>query len=58
MAMTRDVDTARMERTMRVVVYEEDKPKIKRFLEEPLGRPRSRTGGATCAGNGVNFRSL
>jgi hypothetical protein len=36
MAMTPEMDTARMERTMRVIEYEEDKPKIKRFLEEPL----------------------
>src|ERR1700741_986033 len=36
MAMTPDMDTARMERTMRVIEYEDDKPKIKRFLEEPL----------------------
>ena len=36
MAMTPDMDTARMERTMRVIEYEDDRPKIKRFLEEPL----------------------
>src|ERR1700740_2195268 len=36
MAMTPEMDTARMERTMRVIEYDDDKPKIKRFLEEPL----------------------
>jgi hypothetical protein len=41
MAMTPEMDTARMERTMRVIEYEEDKPKIKRFLEEPLGDPEA-----------------
>ena len=29
MAMTPDMDTARIERTMRVVEYEDDKPKVK-----------------------------
>jgi hypothetical protein len=41
MAMTPDMDTARMERTMRVIEYEEDKPKIKHFLEAPLGDPEA-----------------
>jgi hypothetical protein len=39
MAMTPDMDIARVERTMRVLEYEGDKPKIKRFLEEPLRDP-------------------
>jgi hypothetical protein len=39
MAMTPDMDTARIERTMRVVEYEEDRPKFKRFLEERLEDP-------------------
>ena len=41
MAKTPDMDTARMERTMRVIEYEDDKPKIKRFLEEPLEHPEA-----------------
>jgi hypothetical protein len=41
MAMTPDMDTARMERTIRVIEYEEGKPKIKRFLEEPLDDPEA-----------------
>ena len=41
MAMTPDMDTARIERTMRVIEYEDDKPKIKRFLEEPLEDPEA-----------------
>ena len=39
MAKSPDIDTARIERTMRVIGYEDDKPKIKRFLEERLGGP-------------------
>ena len=39
MAKTPDMDTARIERTMRVIEYEDDKPKIKRFLEERLEDP-------------------
>jgi len=39
--MTSYMDTARMERTMRVIEYEDDKPKIKRFLEEPLEDPEA-----------------
>jgi hypothetical protein len=39
--MTPDMDTARMERTMRVIDYEVDKPKIKRVLEAPLGDPEA-----------------
>ena len=39
MATTPEIDTARIERTMRVVEYENDKPKIKRFLEAPLEDP-------------------
>jgi len=39
MAKTPDMDTARIERTMRVIEYENDKPKIKRFLEERLEDP-------------------
>jgi hypothetical protein len=39
MARTPDIDTARIERTMRVIEYEDDKPKIKRFLEERLQDP-------------------
>jgi len=34
--MRPEMDIARMEQTMRVLVYEDDKPRIKRFLEEPL----------------------
>jgi len=41
MAMTTDMDTARLERTMRVIEYESDKPKIKRFLEQPLEDPEA-----------------
>jgi hypothetical protein len=33
------MDIARMERTMRVVEYEDDKPKIKRYLEQRLEDP-------------------
>jgi hypothetical protein len=40
MAMTPEMDTARMERTMRDIEYEEDKPKIKRFIEEPFEDPQ------------------
>ena len=39
MAKTPHIDTARIERTMRVVEYEDDKPKIKRFLEQRLEDP-------------------
>ena len=39
--MTPDMDTARIERTMRVVDYEGDKPKIKHFIEEPLEDPEA-----------------
>ena len=39
MAMTPDMDTARIEHTTRVIEYEEDKPKIKRFIEDPLEDP-------------------
>jgi hypothetical protein len=39
MAMTPEMDTARMARTMRVIEYEGDKPKIKRFIEQPLEDP-------------------
>jgi hypothetical protein len=39
MATTPEIDTARIERTMRVVEYENDKPLIKRFLEAPLEDP-------------------
>jgi hypothetical protein len=39
MAKTPDMDTARIERTMRVLEYEDDKPKIKRFLEQRLEDP-------------------
>ena len=39
MANTPEIDTARIERTMRVVEYENDKPKIKHFLEAPLEDP-------------------
>ena len=39
MSMSPEMDTARIERTMRVIEYEGDKPKIKRFLEEPLEDP-------------------
>jgi hypothetical protein len=41
MSMTPEMDTARIERTMRVIEYEADKPKIKRFLEEPLENPEA-----------------
>jgi len=41
MSMTPEMDTARIERTMRVIEYEGDKPKIKRFLEEPLDDPEA-----------------
>jgi len=41
MSMTPEMDTARIERTMRVIEYEDDKPKIKRFLEEPLEDPEA-----------------
>jgi hypothetical protein len=41
MAMTPDIDTARIERTMRVIEYEGDKPKIKRFLERRLEDPEA-----------------
>ena len=39
MAKIPDMDIARIERTMRVIEYENDKPKIKRFLEERLEDP-------------------
>jgi hypothetical protein len=39
MARTPDIDTARIERTMRVIEYEDDKPKIKRYLEQRLEDP-------------------
>jgi hypothetical protein len=39
MAKTPDMDIARIERTMRVLEYEDDKPKIKRFLEQLLEDP-------------------
>jgi hypothetical protein len=39
MAQTPHIDTARIERTMRVVEYEGDKPKIKRFIEQRLEDP-------------------
>ena len=41
MATTPDMDTARMERTMRIVEYAEDQPKIKRFIEERLEDPEA-----------------
>jgi len=41
MAMTPDMDIARIERTMRVIEYEVDKPKIKRFLERRLEDPEA-----------------
>src|ERR1700761_6109909 len=41
MAKTPEMDIARMERSMRVVEYAEDKPKIKRFLEERLEDPEA-----------------
>ena len=41
MAMTPDMDIARMERTMRVLEYEDDQPRIKRFLEERLEDPEA-----------------
>ena len=37
MAMAPDMDIARMEHTMRVLEYEGDQPRIKRFLEKRLG---------------------
>ena len=37
--MTPEMDTARIERTMRVIEYQGDKPKIKRFLEQRLEDP-------------------
>jgi hypothetical protein len=39
MAMTPEMDTARIERTMKVIDYELDKPKIKRVLEQRLDDP-------------------
>jgi hypothetical protein len=33
------MDTARIERTMRVIEYEDNKPRIKRFLEEQDAEP-------------------
>jgi hypothetical protein len=39
MAKIPDMDIARIERTMRVLEYEDDKPKIKRFLEQRLEDP-------------------
>ena len=39
--MAPEMDTARMERTMRVVDYEDDKPKIKRFIEQRLEDPEA-----------------
>jgi hypothetical protein len=39
MAITPDMDTARIGRTMTVLDYDEAKPKIKRFLEERVDRP-------------------
>ena len=39
--MAPEMDTARMERTMRVIEYENDKPKIKRFIEERLEDPEA-----------------
>jgi hypothetical protein len=41
MSMSPEMDTARIERTMRAIEYEGDKPKIKRFLEEPLEDPEA-----------------
>ncbi len=41
MSMSPEMDTARIGRTMRVIEYEGDKPKIKRFLEEPLEDPEA-----------------
>ena len=41
MPMAPEMDTARMERTMRVIEYEGDKPKIKRFIEERLEHPEA-----------------
>ncbi|HEV3209934.1 MAG TPA: hypothetical protein VGY91_06685 [Chthoniobacterales bacterium] len=41
MAMTPEMDTARIQRTMRVIDYEVDKPKIKRVLEERLEDPEA-----------------
>jgi hypothetical protein len=41
MATTPEIDTARIARTMRVVEYEEDKQKIKRFIEERLDDPEA-----------------
>ena len=37
--MTPDMDSARMKRTMRVVELEEDKPRIKRFIDDPIEDP-------------------
>ena len=37
--MTPDMDTARMKRTMRAVVLEEAKPRIKHFIQAPLEDP-------------------
>jgi hypothetical protein len=34
-----EIDTAIIKRTMSVIVYEDAKPKIKRFLEKPLEAP-------------------
>ena len=34
-----EIDTTRIKRTMRVLEYEGDKPKIKHFIEERLERP-------------------
>ena len=34
-----EMDIARMGRTMRVIEYEDDKPKIKRYLEQRLEDP-------------------
>src|ERR1700734_2231719 len=39
MATSPEIDIARIERTMRVVEYENDRPKIKHFLEAPLEDP-------------------
>jgi hypothetical protein len=50
MATTPEIDTARIERTMRVVEYEDDKPKIKHFLEAPLEDPDAEPGGTHSLG--------
>ena len=42
MATIPNMDTARIERTMRVIEYEDDQPKIKRFLEERLEDPEAK----------------